>query len=160
MKRWLISSALLILVCLGWGAWSLYHSNASFQGQAAVRAVSKARSIYHLDNAHSLSYFHGTNAYQVVEGTRNGVRMYVWIPDQKKKAPYIVRAVRRGITGQKALQIVQGMHLHVKQVVSVRLGAINSQPIWQITFLAPNHTYNYISIAFDTGKEVQRILNI
>ncbi|CAM3174980.1 DUF5590 domain-containing protein [Sporolactobacillus spathodeae] len=160
MKKWIISILCVLVVAVGWVMWDLYHTNQTVQQQAASRAIAKAQNHYHIDKVLSVSYYHGTNAYQVVKGERNGVPMYIWVPDQKKKAPYIVRAVRRGISRNKAQQIFQGMRFHVKKIVSIRLGAINSQPIWQVTFLAPNNTYNYISIDFDTGKEIQRILNI
>lgn len=160
MKNWIIGVLIVVLFCFVWGTWNLYSGNRNVQVQAADRAISKAKSHYQISKIDTVTYYHGTNAYQVVEGERNGVKMYLWIPDQKKKAPYIARAAKRGISKTQAMQIFNRLHLDVKQVVSIRLGAINKQPTWQITFLSPNHTYNYISLSFDTGKEVQRILNI
>lgn len=160
MKNWIIIGLFAVLLTAGLGFWQLYSSNINYENRSAQTAAAKAKQRFQISKVESVTYFHGTESYQVVKGTRNGEQMYFWIPDQGKKEIYLTRMAKNGITSQQALQVLAGMHLDVNKVISVRLGAIQASPIWEITFLNSRGNYNYISVYFDNGKEAQRILNI
>ncbi|MDD9148728.1 DUF5590 domain-containing protein [Sporolactobacillus sp. CQH2019] len=158
MKNWIIIGLPALVLVAGWGSLQLYNSNMNYENGLARTAAAKAERQFHPDKIESVAYYNGSESYQVVRGTRNGVQMYFWVPDGK--GAYFTRIAKNGITSRQALQILAGMHLDVKTILSVRLGAIQATPIWEITFLNSRGNYNYISINFDNGKEAQRILNI
>ncbi|MCO7125773.1 DUF5590 domain-containing protein [Sporolactobacillus shoreicorticis] len=149
-----------VLIIVGTGAWKLYSSNTGYQSQAAAAAVKKAKQRYVFDQVKSVTPYNGTDAYQVIQAKRNGKKMYIWVPDNPKKAPFIERAASSGMTEGQAMQKLADRHLDVKQVISARLGAINGNPVWEITFLNSRNNYNYVSFYFENGKEAQRILNL
>ncbi|GGL47995.1 cell wall elongation regulator TseB-like domain-containing protein [Sporolactobacillus putidus] len=159
MKNWIIIGLPAVVLFAGWGSLQLYNSNMNYKNGLSGKAVAKADQQSHPDKIESVTYYNGTESYQVIKGKRNGVQMYFWVPDSKKGV-YFTRVVKNGITSRQALQILAGMHLDVKTVLAVRLGAIQTTPIWEITFLNSRGNYNYVSINFDNGKEAQRILNI
>ncbi|MFT8871179.1 MAG: DUF5590 domain-containing protein [Sporolactobacillus sp.] len=160
MKKWWLTLTAALLVFIGWGAWYIYDSNRVVSIHAADQAVTKARSHYAIGKVEDVTSYYGSNAYQVIKALRNGRRVYVWVPESGEKAPMFMRTANQGISRSHALAIFSTMHFNVQRVVSVRLGAINATPVWQVTFVAPNHTYNYIALNFSNGREVQRILNI
>ncbi len=128
---------------------------------AAQTAAAKATAHDQLQKTGSVTAYYGTQAYEVVSGTRNGVAMYIWVPDKPSKAAgYLARPVKNGLTRSQALQKLAALHLDVRSIVSVRLGAIQNQPVWEITFKNSHNSFNYVSFNFDTGREVQRMLNI
>ncbi|WP_353947814.1 DUF5590 domain-containing protein [Sporolactobacillus sp. Y61] len=160
MKNWIIAGILCILVLPVLGFYQIYSHNMNDLDHAAGTAAEKAKQQYGIQNVLSVTYYHGSDAYQVVNGTRNGRRIYVWVPDQPKQADFIVRGANKGITEKQALHTLSDMKLDVKKIQSVRLGAIHNQPVWMITFLNSRNNYNYVAIYFDNGKEAQRILNV
>ncbi|TGA97035.1 peptidase M4 [Sporolactobacillus shoreae] len=160
MKNWIIAGVLTVLVLAGFGSWYLYKSNMDLSNRAAQAAAAKARQHYQIQKVDTVASYSGTESYEVVKGVRNGIQMYIWVPDRPNKAKYIVRAVKNGITGSQALQKLAGLNLDVNKIISVRLGAIQNNPVWEITFTNKQNNYNYVSFYFDNGKEAQRILNI
>ncbi|MCQ2009163.1 MAG: DUF5590 domain-containing protein [Sporolactobacillus sp.] len=160
VKTVLITVLIAILIIVGIGAWKLYSSNTVYQNQAAATALKKAKQSYIFDHVKSVTSFNGTDAYQVIQAKRNGNKMYIWVPDHPKKAPFIERAASSGITEKQAMQKLADQRLDVKKIISVRLGAIKGNPVWEITFLNSKNSYNYVSFYFDNGKEAQRILSL
>ncbi|WP_100488015.1 peptidase M4 [Sporolactobacillus pectinivorans] len=160
MKNWIITGVLAVLLIAGFGSWYLYTSNMDTSNSSAQAAIVKAKRYYQVQKVDSVSYYYGTDAYEVVKCVRNSVQMYVWVPDEPQKAKYIVRAVKNGITRNQALQELAGLHLNVNKIISVKLGAIQNSPVWEITFTNNTNSYNYVSFYFDNGKEAQRILNV
>lgn len=157
----MITGVLILILVLLSGSWYLYKSNMNLSDTAAHAAATKAAEHYQLQKTGSVTAYYGTQAYEVVSGSRNGVAMYVWVPDKPgKSAGYLIRPVKNGLTRGQALQKLAALRLDVRSIVSVRLGAIQNQPVWEITFKNSRNSFNYISFSFDTGKEVQRILNI
>ncbi|RYM06357.1 peptidase M4 [Sporolactobacillus sp. THM7-7] len=159
MKKWIMFILLAVLISGISGSWYVYGKNANYHEQIKQAAVKKAKQRFHIENAESVSYYHGTESYYVIKGKTAGKQMYYWIPD-KKKGKYIERRANSGMTRKEALSTLSNMHLDVQEVLAVRLGAIGGKPIWEITFLNSQKKYNYVSIFFDNGKEAQRILNI
>ncbi|WP_176557844.1 cell wall elongation regulator TseB-like domain-containing protein [Sporolactobacillus terrae] len=159
-RTWIYVTAFTVLLILIFGTWHLYSSNMSNQTHDAAAAVEKAKQHYSFDRTLSVSAYHGSDAYQVVKAKRNGKTVYFWVPDDSKKAAYIERRASDGITKNQVLTLFERQRFDVKRLISVRLGAINGNPVWEITFLSPNQHYNYVSFYFDSGKEAQRILNL
>lgn len=160
LKNWIIAGILTILLFTFLGFRQLYSSNMNYRHAWERTAAAKAKQHYQIENIRSVSYYHGTDAYHVVKGSRNGAVMYVWVPDKPKRASYIIREAEKGISQQEALQKLAALHLDIKEVLSVRLGAIHGVPVWTVTFLNGTDHYNYVSFYFDDGKEAQRILNV
>ncbi|MCL1632609.1 DUF5590 domain-containing protein [Sporolactobacillus sp. CPB3-1] len=150
------ASALLFLI----GGWKLYTSNISGQNRSAEDAVKRAHQSYTFNHVKSVVPYNGTEAYQVIQAERNGQDIYIWVPDHPKRAPFILRAAHAGITKKEALQKLSDKRLDVKKIISIRLGAINGNPVWEITFLNSGNNYNYVSFYFNDGKEAQRILDV
>ncbi|MFC6386897.1 peptidase M4 [Sporolactobacillus kofuensis] len=149
-----------VIVLIVIGSWSLYTNNTNFQNQSAQSAIKKAKKWYSFNQVLSVTAYHGSDDYQVIKAKQGRKTMYFWIPDRLKKAPYFERAANKGLTKEQALQKLSGKGLDVQKIISVRLGAIQGNPVWEITFLNSKHKYNYVSISFDNGKEAQRILNV
>ncbi|EST10568.1 hypothetical protein P343_16600 [Sporolactobacillus laevolacticus DSM 442] len=160
IKAWLITAAIAVFILFCFGSWKLYFSNMHFQDHSAVSAINKAKKWYHFDHVKSVTAYHGTDAYQVIQAKQKGKMMYFWVPDHPKKAPYIERQASKGITKKQAIQRLFGERLDIKSIISVRLGAIHGHPVWEITFMNSKNNYNYVSLYFDNGKEAQRILNL
>jgi uncharacterized protein YpmB len=145
---------------VGIGALKLYTSNTGYQNRASVAAVKKAKQWYSFDQVKSITPFRGTDAYQVIQAKQKGKKVYIWVPDQPKKAPFLERLASKGITRVQALQKLADAQLDVKKIISVHLGVIKGNPVWEITFLNSKNNYNYVSFYFENGKEAQRILNL
>lgn len=160
LKKWIFFILFVALLSTLAVLTYMYSSNVSAKSDDEATAVKKARHHFHADRILSVSYYHGTESFQVVKGVRDGRQMYFWIPDDPKKGKYIERAVEDGITRQQALDRFSHMDFNVQKVLSVRLGAVQGSPVWEITFLNAQGKYNYVSIYYDNGSEAQRILNI
>ncbi|MET1249732.1 DUF5590 domain-containing protein [Sporolactobacillus sp. STCC-11] len=152
----LVALALMVAI----GALKLYTSNTGYQEQESVTAVKKAKQWYSFNQVKSVTPFRGTDAYQVIQAKQEGKKVYIWVPDQPKKAPFLERLASEGITQGQAIQKLADARLDVKRIISVRLGAIKGNPVWEITFLNSKNNYNYVSFYFESGKEAQRILNL
>jgi Uncharacterized protein conserved in bacteria len=161
LKNWIITGVLIALLVILSGSWYLYKNNMNVSDAAARTAAAKAAVHYQLQKTGSVTSYYGTQSYEVVSGSRNGVPMYVWVPDKPgKTASYLARPAKNGLTRSQALQKLAALRLDVRTILSVKLGAIQNQPVWEITFKNSRNSFNYVSFNFDTGKEVQRILNI
>ncbi|RYL88842.1 peptidase M4 [Sporolactobacillus sp. THM7-4] len=160
MKKWVIIITFFVLLLVSWTSWHIYRGNADYEAKAAHTAVQKAKKGFKINKIESVTYYHGTESYQVIKGIKSGRQWYVWVPDKKSEGRFIERPVKSGITRNQALQALAALHLDVRQIVSVRLGAIKGNPVWEITFLNAGKKYNYVAFYYDTGKEAQRILNI
>jgi uncharacterized protein YpmB len=161
LKNWVITGSLILLLAVLSGSWYLYRSNMNVLNVAARTAAAKATAHYQLQKTGSVTAYYGTQAYEVVSGSRNGVAMYVWVPDKPSRAAgYLARPVKHGLTRSQAIRKLAALHLDVRSIVSARLGAIQNQPVWEITFKNSHNHFNYVSFNYDTGREVQRILNI
>ncbi|MCI1857079.1 MAG: DUF5590 domain-containing protein [Sporolactobacillus sp.] len=160
MKNWIIPSALCLLLLLCFGGWEVYANNLNFNQNAAQAAASAAKKRYPLQKVESVSYYHGTRPWQVVKGVEHGKGVYIWVPDGKGRSAMFQRYVSKGISEKEAVRRLNRLHLDVRKIISVRLGAIGQHPVWEVTFLNSKNNYNYLSFYFDNGKEAQRILNV
>ena len=49
---------------------------------------------------------------------------------------------------------------HLKDILQARLGLLDNQPIWEVTFKADNDTMTYYYVDAETGKCLQTITNL
>ncbi|HET7656686.1 MAG TPA: DUF5590 domain-containing protein [Bacillales bacterium] len=155
MKKWILTIAIFVFATVIWQAISIYHGIEAKLHSRLDHAAEKAKREYHLKKVLDVSYYHGTNSYDVVKAVnQKGQPIYVWIPNGKGK-PFHKR-VNQGWSKGKVMQYVQNK-LHPRKVISVRLGAEESLPVWEVTYLDQNGRYSFYYLRFDNGEWVKNI---
>ncbi|MTT32618.1 peptidase M4 [Terrilactibacillus sp. BCM23-1] len=161
MKKWIIIIVSIIVIVVISQSWITYHKTVTYKNKEEKTAVQKAEKHYKISSSQisDVTYYNGKTPYHIIKTKRKGQDVYLWVPDAKKGS-YIERKVKDGITESKALSIFYALKYDTLKVVSVKLGAIDDVPIWEITFLDHHKHYNYVSLTFDDGEEIQHILHI
>ncbi|MFD2616641.1 hypothetical protein [Terrilactibacillus laevilacticus] len=161
MKKWIIIFISIIVVVVISQSWITYHKTVSYKNKEENTAIKKAEKHDKISSSQisNVTYYNGKTPYHIIRTKKKNKDVYLWVPDTKKGS-YIERNVKDGITKNKALSIFYSLKYDTLKVVSVKLGAINDVPIWEVTFLDHQKRYNYVSLTFDDGKEIQHILHI
>lgn len=144
-----VFAAVIVRACF------LYSSIEGRHGHQLNQAAAKAKQQQHLKKVLNVTYYHGTNAYDVVEGvSRKGKKVYVWVPDGKGK-PF-VKPVDQGWSKGKVKQYAMS-HLHPKKLISIELGAEKNMPVWEIIYIDQKNRYTFYYLRFGNGEWVKNI---
>lgn len=154
-KKWVITIAALVALALIVQIVYLYSSVQGRLGNELDQAAAKAKQSQHLKKVLNVTYYHGTTAYDVVEGVnKKGKKVYVWVPDKKGKT--LVKPVNGGWNKARVKQYAES-HLHPKRLISIRLGAEKNIPVWEITYIDQNGRYAFYYLRFNNGEWVKDI---
>lgn len=155
MKKWILTIAIVVFAAVVWQAFSIYHGLEANLHNRYAKASVKAKKTYHLKRVLHVSYYNGTKAYDVVTGVnQKNQKVYVWVPNGNGKS--FLKKVNQGWNQQKVLQYVH-TKLHPKKIISVKLGAEESIPVWEVTYVAQDGRYSFYYLRFDNGEWIKNI---
>jgi len=155
MKKWVFTVVIVVLTAVIWQAFSIYHGIEANLNHKYASAARKAKNTYHLKKILHVSYYDGTKAYDVVKGVnQKGKKVYVWVPNGKGKL--FSEKASQGWSKAKVMQYVKNK-LHPKRVISVKLGAEQTIPAWEITYIDQKGNYSFYYLRFDNGEWMRSI---
>ncbi|MDQ0218957.1 peptidase [Peribacillus cavernae] len=150
MKKWLIVSAIIVVVFIGFTA-GAYINALGPKKDAARESFQSARKISGLVTMDEFYIYNGKDSYNVVIGkTKDGEKKVVWLPNDNKKKP-VTENYHDGKSEKEILQIAE-KQLHPEKIISVKLGMESSTPLWEVTYLDESNRYNYDYYDFQSGE--------
>lgn len=171
MKAWIISIFLVIAAAVTASLYLLYASASSPIEEREQAAASFARDELEFNRVEEVTYFHGTQSYQVVNGTNSdGEEAYAWVPESierestleaEEELPEeeilepVIRLHSEGITSSEALEIAEN-DADIAEVRSVRLGLIGTSPVYEVNYKDSNGRFGYYYTAFEDGQYLRR----
>lgn len=135
----------------------LYSSAVSPLEERKETGAELASSTEDLQEINDISYFHGSDSYQVVDAVRaDGESIYILTPEaspeQKEAASEpVVLLHSEGITPEEAEERV-GNEEEIQEIHSVRLGIVENIPGYEINYSDTSGRLVYYYITFNEGE--------
>ncbi|CAH0345514.1 DUF5590 domain-containing protein [Bacillus sp. CECT 9360] len=150
MKKWLIISAIVVLLIFGIAAGS-YITALGPKNDAKREAFQSAKEESGLITMDEFYIYNGLDSYHVVIGdTEAGEKKIVWLPNDNKNEP-VTENYKDGIPKQEIQQLAE-KKLNPEKIISIKPGLENSTPLWEVTYLDESKRYNYAYYDFKTGE--------
>lgn len=153
MKKWIILSCLvvvLIIVGLSVYAYQVVRGPLVHQYEQVERYI-YGQGL--LETINEISYYHGTEAYYVVEGLDEEEKnLFIWVSDAFNNV-YEAEAAD-GISEEEAIAIVNNEE-EIKEIVSIRLGYERKRPVYEVTFTHENNRKGYYYLDFKDGSIIK-----
>ncbi|MFZ7943065.1 MULTISPECIES: DUF5590 domain-containing protein [Bacillaceae] len=157
MKKWIISSVIVLIVILGI-AIKIYFSSVEPVKAAEKKSIELAKNKVQFSEVQDFHIYNGLETVYVIEGkNKQGEQVIVWIPEKSKKV--FVKKAKKGLSKEKAVQKLL-QEKNPKKIVSVRLGMEKNIPLWEIYYRSENNLINYYYVHFETGEWLKKIENL
>lgn len=152
MKKWLIAIGIFVIfIILASIYYQMIRSPLTNEEQ---EAVSIALAETKLEHVNSVEFYHGTDAYQVINGTdAKEEELIVWVRSDNKEV--MTKRVKDGLSKEQVEQFALN-ELSPTEVISIRLGVEQGLPVYEITYIDGEHRYAYYYMTFDDGTFVKR----
>ncbi|MDH5159911.1 DUF5590 domain-containing protein [Heyndrickxia oleronia] len=146
MKKWIIIAGLCILVIVGISV-NVYFQSMKPISHAKDFAEKKAREKANLTSMDQFYLYNGDITYYVAVGKqKNGKKVAVWIPE-KNSDQITIEKWSDGISKSDAINTVMKKEKPAK-VLGSRLGMLDKEPVWEISYLDHSSRLNYAYVYF------------
>ncbi|QQZ11055.1 DUF5590 domain-containing protein [Heyndrickxia vini] len=160
MKKWIISFCLLLLIVLGFSV-NIYYQSTKPINKAESFAKKTAKEKANLVSMDQFYLYNGNESYYITVGKKkNGEKIAVWIPE-KNNDQVIVEKMSDGLSKKDAIKKLKEKETPAK-ILGSRLGMLNNEPVWEISYLDQSSHLNYAYIYFlkSNNKTPYMIYNI
>ena len=151
-----ILTVLLIIIFLI-AARIYYNTQQSFldKKQEAIQLIKDTVSLTKVDKFY---WFNTQETYYSLAGTdENGEAVYVIVsPDTKQ----ITTLKQSQVVNEQDARSITVQDKNPKEVLEARLGMLNNEPVWEISYKMQNNALGYYYIAAKTGQWVKDVENI
>ncbi|MFC0470250.1 DUF5590 domain-containing protein [Halalkalibacter kiskunsagensis] len=107
-----------------------------------------------LQSVSDISYYHGTDAYYVFEGTSvDDEEVIIWVSEEFDS--HQMAKVNEGISVDEAVAIVKKQD-EIKRIQSVKLGFERGLPIYEIVYVNNENRKGYYYVTFEDGIFMKR----
>ncbi|MBT9249988.1 cell wall elongation/penicillin-binding protein regulator TseB [Bacillus halotolerans] len=135
---------------------NIYKSAMAQKEKGHEAATAEAKKETDLTSVDQVETFVGKEKYYIVKGTdKKGIKLYVWVPEDKK-AKILSKEAKEGITEDKAAKIIQDEGLVSKQK-EIHLAREGNVLLWEVTYLDKEGQYSLSYVDFTTGKILKNI---
>lgn len=153
MKKWTWIIVGIVIVTFGFLT-AYYQSIRHDVNSSQEKAIQKAKVEAKMEHIDTVTYYHGKESYQVVQGrTKDKKKVFVFVPE--KKGNLIVIDASKGMTKKEAIEQVK-REQQVVELVDIRLGMEKNTPLWEIVYTDEKGNYNYHYVRFTTGELYKR----
>ncbi|TPE70829.1 DUF5590 domain-containing protein [Halalkalibacterium halodurans] len=153
MRKWLILIGIVLFsAIIGAGAYGYTVIKSPFS-EDEEQAVQLVLSEGYLATVNDASYYHGSDAYQVIHGLdEDGEERIVWVgPDDQ----VISKKASEGISEEDVRAIIE-RELAVRELVAIRLGVENEHPVYEVTYYDEEGRLSYYYVSFYDGTFIKR----
>ncbi|KYD09237.1 DUF5590 domain-containing protein [Heyndrickxia sporothermodurans] len=160
MKKWIIGLCLLLLIVLGFSV-NVYYQSTKPINKAESLAKKKAKEKANLVSMDQFYVYNGKESYYITVGKqKNGEKIAVWIPE-KNSERVTIEKMSDGLSKQDAINKLKEKETP-KKILGSRLGMLNNEPVWEISYLDQSSRLNYAYIYFlkSSNKTPYMIYNI
>ncbi|MEK5523295.1 cell wall elongation regulator TseB-like domain-containing protein [Heyndrickxia sp. FSL W8-0423] len=160
MKKWIIGLCLLLLIVLGFSV-NVYYQSTKPINKAESLAKKKAKEKANLVSMDKFYLYNGKESYYIAVGKqKNGENIAVWIPE-KNGERVTIEKMSDGLSKQDAINKLKEKETP-KKILGSRLGMLNNEPVWEISYLDQSSRLNYAYIYFlkSSNKTPYMIYNI
>lgn len=151
---WLIVGILLVIII---SLSLLYYFSTDDLSDDKELAIQKAKESVDLSSVERVDWFHYTNSYFVIEGTDNeGKHIIVWVPENEAEE-MMVEEANKGLTKDEVSELLfSGLksldpEKRPQKIVDVKLGLLDTSPVYEITYIDQKERYSIIYIDFYKG---------
>lgn len=132
LKKWTIIIVIILLISTGYVVAS-YLVGMDYKKSAEEKATTIALNQGGLVTVDEYYLYHGDEAYSVVVGEdEEGVEQVLWIPKNLKNNSIKKMRFNEGVSKEEVLNKVNREYQPI-EIVSVKIGMKNDNPIWEIT---------------------------
>lgn len=147
MKKWILGISIVVVVVMIGFFVNVYYQAIKPLHSARQTAIEVAKQKANLVSTDQYYQYNGTHAYSVVVGKRkDGMKVAVWIPENKKENVTIMKWAN-GISKKEALNKLMEKKTP-GEILGIRLGMKDAVPVWEISFLDKSKKLNYFYIDF------------
>ncbi|MGE8204301.1 DUF5590 domain-containing protein [Heyndrickxia sp. NPDC080065] len=160
MKKWIILVCVVILIAIGFSV-NVYFQSTKPLNSAKNYAEKKAKEKANLDSVDQFYLYNGDETYYITVGKQtNGEEIAVWIPE-KNSNNVTVEKMSDGISKTEAVNRLKSK-VDPTKILGTRLGMLNKEPVWEISYLDKSSNLNYAYIYFlkNNNKPPYMITNI
>ncbi|MGE6258808.1 DUF5590 domain-containing protein [Heyndrickxia sporothermodurans] len=158
MKKWIIILSLLILVIIGFSV-NVYYQTTKPLNKAEKYTEKIAKEKANLVSTDQFYLYNGDETYYIAVGKKkNGEKVAVWVPEKQSNL-VTVEKISDGISKKEAIQKLKKKENPAK-ILSSRLGMLNREPVWEISYLNDSNRLNYAYIYFlKTSNKTPYLIN-
>ncbi|RBW69425.1 DUF5590 domain-containing protein [Bacillus taeanensis] len=158
MKKAVFVLAVITAIVI-WQGVSFYSEVTSANAGLEQKAAAKAKELFHIKTISKVSFYHGSNSYQVVQGkNEQEEEIIAWISTNPKIEPFS-RKASAGVTKKQVKELID-KKVDYKKIIDIRLGAENKVPLWEVTYIDQEDRYSFYYVAFKDGAYLNKKYNL
>ena len=155
MKKWIISTIIVLFVIFLWQAISIYQSTISPLKDEKEHAGKIVKNNTEIQTIQAVDVYNGTNVYRIVRGIDvDNEELIAWLNEEDEVV--LLEKAEDGIKREEVLQYLD-TNRTPKKIISISLGMEKNIPLWEIKFTDENDRYHFYYIKFSDGEFFQRI---